>query len=228
LRVELESGMTPVFPARARLFTVNRTDPGLRFIYGAERIAAAFALLALSPVAVAIAIAIAALSRRGPLVRHARVGWRGAPLGMLKFRTMWGDRDPAGPLFTVEDVAGWVPPSKLTGDSRVNSSFAAFCRRYSLDEFPQLYHVVRGEMSLVGPRPITRAELQCHYGDCADEVLSVRPGLTGLWQTRGRSRLSYARRRRLDRFFVRRASVGLYLRILLRSVSTVISGDGAY
>ena len=110
----------------------------------------------------------------------------------------------------------------------MKSRFAAFCRRYSLDELPQLYHVARGEMSLVGPRPITLLELNEYYGASAAEVISLRPGLTGLWQVKGRNRLSYARRKRLDLFFVRNGSAGLYFQILLRSVSGVLSGRGAY
>ena len=219
--------VTPAFPARTYSLAANQTETWLRAIYAAERVAAALALLVLLPVAVIVAAVIAVLSRRCPLVRHSRIGWRGAPLGMLKFRTMWRDRDPSGHLFTIEDVAGWVPGSKAAGDSRVNSSFAAFCRRYSLDELPQLYHVVRGQMSLVGPRPITREELKRYYGGCEEEVLTLRPGLTGLWQIRGRNRLSYTRRKRLDLLFVRRVSAGLYLHILLRSVPKVLSGDGA-
>jgi exopolysaccharide production protein ExoY len=203
------------------------TGPWLRVIYGTERLGAALALLVLSPLVAALAIAIIALSRRSPLVRHTRVGWRGAPLRMLKFRTMWGEGNPVAPMCAIEDVFGAVPGSKSAGDARVTSSFASFCRRHSLDELPQLYHVVRGEMSLVGPRPITSAELRDHYGECAGEVLSVRPGLTGLWQIKGRSQLSYARRKRLDLIFVRRLSARLYFGILLRSVPKVLSGDDA-
>ena len=145
---------------------------------------------------------------------------------MLKFRTMWDECGTAS--LALENVSGPVPASKLRGDQRVNSGFAAFCRRHSLDELPQLYHVARGKMSLVGPRPITIEELQAHYGPAADEVLSVRPGMTGLWQVMGHSRLTYATRRRLDLLLVRHASPGFYLRILLRSVPGVVSGRDAY
>ena len=185
-------------------------------------------MLLLFPVAIVIAVTIVVLSRRGPLVRHTRAGWRGAELPMLKFRTMWGDGDAPSRLFGIEDVSGAVPVSKMSGDARVRGRFAGFCRRYSLDELPQLYHVARGQMSLVGPRPITLSELKEYYGASANEVLSVRPGLTGLWQILGRNRLNYARRKRLDLWFVRRASAGLYLRILWRSVACVFSGRGAY
>lgn len=198
------------------------------FIHGVERIVAAMGLVVLAPIVIVIAITILVLSRRNPLIRHNRIGWRGRPLPMLKFRTMWDTGRPSAGRFAIESVSGPVPTSKCIQDARVNSRFAAVCRRHSLDELPQLYHVARGEMSLVGPRPVTLEELQEHYGSSADEVLSVRPGLTGLWQVRGRSRLSYAGRRRLDLLLVRRASASLYLRILLRSIPSVLSGRDAY
>ena len=96
-----------------------------------------------------------------------------------------------------------------------------------MDELPQLWHVVRGDMSLVGPRPITRAELETYYGTDAFEVLSMRPGMTGLWQVMGREELSYADRRRLDLVLVRTASVRTYITLLLRSAPYVLRGKNA-
>ena len=200
----------------------------LRSAYFGERLAAALLLAAFAPIMALIALAICVLSRRGPLVRHARVGWQGRPLGMLKFRTMWEPGVFRQHFPLVEDVAGAPPSAKRGHDARINSRFARWCRRCSLDELPQLFHVVRGEMSLVGPRPITRAELDRYYGDFTDEVLSLRPGLTGLWQVMGRNHLTYSTRRRLDLLLVRKASTALYLRILLRSIPCVIRGSGAY
>jgi lipopolysaccharide/colanic/teichoic acid biosynthesis glycosyltransferase len=190
----------------------------LRKIYMFEPVAAAVALTLLLPVLVAVAAAITALSRRSPLIRHTRVGWRGETLEVWKFRTMWG----AG------EVVDWDPTIKSPDDPRVTSRFAAWCRRASIDELPQLFHVMRGQMSFVGPRPITRVEIDKFYSDCTGELLSVRPGLTGLWQLMGRNHLSYAKRRELDLLFVKHASVGLYFSILLRTVPKVLSGSGAY
>jgi exopolysaccharide production protein ExoY len=185
-------------------------DGPLRWIYRLEPVAAAVALIVTFPLAVAIAVVIAILSGRSPLIRHKRVGRRGSPLPMLKFRTMWATDLPRQCLSLVEDVADAIPASKQFNDPRVVSKFAALCRRYSLDEIPQLYHVVRGQMSFVGPRPITREELHQYYGAHVAEVLSLRPGITGLWQVLGRSRLNYARRMRLDVILARRASPSLY------------------
>ena len=216
----------PVIP---RTYTEAQGDATarLRFVYRVEQIAAMILLVILIPLAAAIAIAIFALSRRSPLISHNRVGWHGEPIAMLKFRTMWEDIGPACPFQMVENVDGYSSNSKQGVDPRVTSRFAALCRRFSLDEIPQLYHVVRGEMSLVGPRPLTLRELQKHYGPATPEVLSLRPGLTGLWQLKGRSRLTYAQRRRLDLLLVRRMSAGLYLRILFQSVPKVLAGVNA-
>jgi exopolysaccharide production protein ExoY len=210
-----------------RAHRTTRTVVPNRLYTRAERIAAAIALVVLLPVLIAIAITILALSRRNPLIRHNRVGWQGRPLAMLKFRTMWDSASIPARRFAIESVSGFVPVSKLAVDDRVKSRFAAFCRRHSLDELPQLYHVMRGEMSLVGPRPITQEEIHDYYRESSAEILAMKPGLTGLWQVRGRSRLSYERRRRLDLLLVRRASAGLYLAILLRSIPGVLTGRDA-
>jgi lipopolysaccharide/colanic/teichoic acid biosynthesis glycosyltransferase len=207
----------------------RRTDATpLHLIYALEPLAGAAALAAAIPLIAALAVAIAFLSRRSPLVRHVRVGWRGATLPMLKLRTMWDRPAASSHVFRIEEVRDYVPELKSGTDPRVTSKFAAWCRRYSLDELPQLYHVATGEMSIVGPRPITRPELEKYYGASAGEVLLLRPGLVGLWQVMGRNHLTYARRRRLDLLLVRRASPALYLRVLLRAISKVFRGHGAY
>jgi lipopolysaccharide/colanic/teichoic acid biosynthesis glycosyltransferase len=102
------------------------------------------------------------------------------------------------------------------------------CRRFSLDELPQLAHVVIGQMSLVGPRPITQAELLKYYGASAGEVTGILPGMTGLWQVMGRNRLNYRQRRRLDLFLVRHFSPGFYFQILLRTLPNVLLGSNAW
>ncbi|HEY7392731.1 MAG TPA: sugar transferase [Bryobacteraceae bacterium] len=215
-----------VFPET--FFLRPRATVALRAIYRLERVVAALLLAAALPLMAVIAVVVAVLARRSPLVRHVRVGWRGEPLAMLKFRTMWGPGTPRSAIFTIEEVQDHIPEIKGAPDPRVTSRFAAWCRRRSIDELPQLYHVVRGEMSFVGPRPITRTELDRYYGPSALEVLSLRPGLVGLWQVMGRNHLTYARRRRLDLLMVRHASAALYLRILARSVTLVLGGNGAF
>jgi len=194
-----------------------------------ERLAALLALLALSPFLLLVAIAIACLSRTSPLIAHRRLGLGGNPFWVLKFRTMWGRRAPAGSLALVERIVDETGPrEKGARDARISSGFARFCRRHSIDELPQLVHVVRGEMSLVGPRPITAAEWKLHYRAAAAEVLYVKPGLSGLWQIRGRSRLTYEQRRNLDLALVRNRSLKLYFQILLWTLPEIWSGRNAW
>ncbi len=195
-----------------------------------ERLLALLLLCAVAPVLLIAGFVISFLSRRSPLIAHARVGQHGAEIWVFKLRTMWGSGTPrrTGGGWLIERLKGEpVPEFKRTKDPRVTSRFAALCRRYSIDELPQLWHVVRGELSLVGPRPMTIEELAAHYGRAAAEVLRLKPGLTGLWQIRGRSALNYRQRRRLDLFLVRHWSFRLYAGILLATIPRVVSGRDA-
>jgi exopolysaccharide production protein ExoY len=188
------------------------------------------ALLVLTfPILLLASIVIVAISRRSPLIAHQRVGHGGRVIWVLKLRTMW--KGDTGKRFTfVHRLSACEAPllNPSAKNHRVTSRFAAFCRRYSLDELPQLWHVVHGEMSLVGPRPLTREELATHYGPDAARILSRRPGLSGLWQITGRSRLTYPQRRRLDLFLVQKWSVPLYFRILLLTLPRVLTGKDAW
>ena len=203
------------------------TGPILRL---AERAAAGLALVCATPVLLTSAVVIRGLSSQTPFVAHRRVGQHGRGFWMLKLRTMWGsDRIADGGCLDLEYVDGSsVPVHKCEPDPRVTSRFAAMLRKYSIDELPQLVHVASGTMSLVGPRPLTRAELDAYYGRDALEVVSGRPGITGLWQVVGRNRLSYGQRRRLDLSFVRNRSVRLCIAILLRTPKKVLSGRNAF
>lgn len=204
------------------------SSKSLAGIYWVEPVIAVLLLIATAPVLLILGTFILLLSGRSPFVRHVRVGWRGRPLRLLKFRTMWDSARSPNRFSWIEDVSGFVPAEKSCPDLRVKSRFAALCRRHSLDELPQLVHIARGEMSFVGPRPITQEEHSTHYGEDSEEVLSARPGLTGLWQVTGRNALSYMERRRLDLLFVRQSSPRLYFDILRRTIPKVIRGDGAY
>ena len=197
-------------------------------VHLAEQLTACALVVVCFPVLLLAAIIVVGLSRRSPFIAHQRVGQEGRLIWVLKLRTMW-QGDAATPFVLVHRLsAAEAPvPAPDKKNLRVTSRFAAFCRRYSIDELPQLWHVVRGEMAFVGPRPLTRQELDDYYGSSAPTVLSVRPGLSGLWQISGRSRLTYAQRRRLDLFLVRKWSISLYLRILLTTVPRVIAGKDA-
>ena len=194
-----------------------------------ERLVAGTLLVTLSPILFVTCLVIVALSRRSPLVAHQRVGFQGRLIWVLKLRTMWkddtGKRCKLVHRLSTSEAPAMAPNEKSV---RVTSRFAAFCRRYSLDELPQLWHVVQGDMSLVGPRPLTKLELDKYYGSDALRILTKRPGLSGLWQINGRSRLSYGQRRRLDLFLVRKWSISLYLRILFATVPRVLTGKDAW
>jgi exopolysaccharide production protein ExoY len=195
----------------------------------AERAAALAGAVTISPFMAGVLAAVRLLSGRTPLIAHKRAGLNGETFWMLKVRTMWDKSTPAARAPWIERLDDPpVPLDKREPDPRVSSRFARLLRRYSIDEIPQLLHVVSGRMSLVGPRPMTVDELDDYYGPGASaEVLSVKPGLTGLWQIKGRNRLSYHQRRRLDLFLVRKASTGLYVRILLQTLPRVLSGRDA-
>jgi exopolysaccharide production protein ExoY len=188
------------------------------------------ALVSISPVLIVVGTTVVILSRRSPLLAHRRVGRFGRKFWLFKFRTMWdGTRNQDSPGRLIEFVRqDPVNSQKLAQDPRVTSRFAAFLRKHSIDELPQLLNVLIGEMSLVGPRPLTQGELTEHYGVDKVEVLSIKPGITGLWQTMGRSRLTYRQRLRLDLFLARKRSFGLYLRVLRRTIPRVLSGIDAW
>ena len=193
-----------------------------------ERCVAAVAIALLSLPVACVLLAVRVLSGESPLVAHRRVGLHGKPLWVLKIRTMWNRDSKTSPS------KGWIeylreteiPVVKRGRDPRVTSAFASMCRQLSIDELPQLVHIVRGEMRMAGPRPLTQHELDLYYGETAAEMLSVPPGITGLWQIMGRNDLTYSQRRRLDLFFVRRRTSRLYWLILLRTPACVLRGRG--
>jgi lipopolysaccharide/colanic/teichoic acid biosynthesis glycosyltransferase len=166
----------------------------------------------------------------GPILyRHDRVGRNGMPFKCLKFRTMVCDADRVLWQALARDVAlqhEWLQHRKLRHDPRV-TYVGRLLRRSSLDELPQLWNVIRGEMSLVGPRPVVRDELPL-YGCRLGDYLSVTPGLTGLWQVMGRNNTTYRRRVALDSYYARRWTLALDAAILLRTVTVVLKRDGAW
>jgi lipopolysaccharide/colanic/teichoic acid biosynthesis glycosyltransferase len=196
---------------------------------GLDILGAGLALALLLPVFLVIAVAVRADG--GPaFYAHQRIGRGGRVFGCLKFRSMVTDsaerlaealaRDPALRL-------EWEATRKLRHDPRV-TWMGRILRATSLDELPQLINVLRGEMSLVGPRPVLASELAAYYGSATRHYLAVRPGITGLWQVSGRSETSYAQRVALDVAYVTRPSLLADIRILLRTPAAVLLRRGAY
>jgi len=181
--------------------------------------------LLLTPLLVATVIAIKVTSP-GPLFHRRRVVGRGGrPFDAFKFRSMRVDAD----RIIQDDAALWAAfqtNHKLPHDRRV-TPIGRILRRFSIDELPQLLNVLRGEMSLIGPRMVTAAELE-RYGPHVPTLLSVSPGMTGLWQVSGRQTTSYERRVELDMHYVTHWNLWLDLSILLRTPLVVLRGEGAY
>lgn len=190
--------------------------------------AAAGGLIALSPLLLTVAL-IVYLGDRGPsLYGHKRVGRHGRQFKCLKFRSMVRDGDAVLARHLAENPEAeieWRDTQKLIDDPRV-TAIGKFLRKTSIDELPQLWNVLVGEMSLIGPRPITRSELD-RYGKARRYYLLVRPGITGLWQVSGRSSTTYERRVELDRNYLENWSYERDAMILLKTVPAVLKSEGA-
>jgi exopolysaccharide production protein ExoY len=192
-------------------------------------IAACTGLLLLSPLFLLIAVIIK-LADGGPtFYGHRRIGRNGAYFSCLKFRTMVPDADAVLEDHLAncrEAAAEWQAWHKLKDDPRI-TPLGIVLRKTSLDELPQLLNILKGEMSVVGPRPIVRAEV-AKYGEAIEQYLSTRPGLTGLWQISGRNDVDYIRRVALDRRYVQEWSFKGDLRIVQRTFAVVLLSRGCY
>ena len=187
---------------------------------------AAGALLVLFPILITVTLFVKLVDRGRVFLAHTRVGLRGRSFPCYKFRTMVPDAEERLHKILASDpqlAAQWHTDQKFKCDPRV-TSVGHLLRKTSLDEVPQLVNVLRGEMSCVGPRPVTAEEFK-RYGAVAGDYAEVRPGLTGLWQVCGRSHRSYAERIALDRLYVQAWSLRLDLAILLRTIPTVLRVD---
>lgn len=179
-----------------------------------------------------IGVAIAVRLSAGPQViyGHTRVGRHGRTFKCLKFRSMVQDSDRV-----LQDLLGrdpearaeWERDFKLRNDPRI-TRVGRFIRRTSLDELPQLWNVLKGDMSIVGPRPVVAEEFERYYDAAREHYLSVPPGLTGLWQVSGRNDLSYDQRVALDRQYVERWNVFTDFTIVMRTVWVMMASHGAY
>lgn len=191
-----------------------------------DRAMAVSVLLLISPLMITAAIAVK-LSSQGPIIyRSERIGVGGEPFYMLKFRSMVVDADSQLAALRAMDTSDRGPLFKMREDPRV-TRVGAFLRKYSIDELPQLLNVLKGEMSIVGPRPPLRQEVEQYEGD-AHKRLLVKQGVTGLWQVSGRSDLDWEETLRLDLDYVENWSMVRDLQIIWRTVRAVTRGSGAY
>jgi len=184
---------------------------------------ALLALVVLTPLMLVVALAVAASSPGAPLFRQRRAGLGGRAFSMWKFRTMVVGAEQLRPLLIGESRdADWLD---LEQDPRI-TQVGRVLRRTSLDELPQLLNVLRGQMSLVGPRPLPLEE-HARIPEWASLRTAVRPGVTGLWQVRGRASGGFAEMLQLDCEYVRRVSLWTDLQILVRTVPAVLAAKGA-
>jgi exopolysaccharide production protein ExoY len=187
------------------------------------------AIIALLPLFAACYLLVASTSRGPVIFRHRRVGFGGREFECFKFRTMQVDAERRLREYLDSDPAArqeWELKHKLCDDPRI-TPFGQMMRRSSLDELPQLFNILLGHMSMVGPRPIVESEI-VKYHEYFGVYASGRPGLTGLWQVRGRNTTSYEQRVAYDVEYLRNWSIWKDFRILLLTISHVFEGTGAY
>jgi exopolysaccharide production protein ExoY len=205
------------------LITANRPI-GLTSKRVADVLLALWGIVLLAPLFIICCLAIACFSPGPVMFRHRRVGFNGRPFDCLKFRTMAIDAperlrrhlqsDPAA-------AAEWITTRKLRNDPRV-TTIGGLLRKSSLDELPQLFNVLKGDMSIVGPRPVTEEELG-RYSDALRAYFACRPGITGLWQVSGRSTTSFQRRVVLDSYYANNWSMILDAKIIMATIPAVCS-----
>ena len=182
-------------------------------------------IIIFSPIFVIIAISIK-VDTKGPVFfKQKRAGKNGKPLYIYKFRTMVTNAEELIATFSPEQKKEWEENYKLKDDPRI-TRVGKLLRKTSLDELPQLINILKGEMSIVGPRPVVEEELSWYKND-VDTILSVKPGLTGWWAVNGRSEVPYPKRCDLEMYYVRNACLLLDIKILFYTIKAVFSQKGA-
>lgn len=185
----------------------------------------ACAIVILLPCMLLICLIIKIDSPGPALYVHNRIGKNGRPLALYKFRSMYINAETMIASFTPEQKAEWEENFKLNHDPRI-TRVGQFLRKTSLDELPQLFNILIGNLSIVGPRPVVAEELE-KYNTNKDVFLSVKPGLTGYWQAYARSDCSYERRMEMELYYVRNASLLWDIQILFATVGAVLKRRGA-
>lgn len=186
------------------------------------------AIILLSPVFLLVS-AFVYLGDPGPVVYgQIRIGKNGKPFKMWKFRSMYKNSDRMIDQLTPEQKKQYYTEFKIDNDPRI-TKVGNIIRKTSLDELPQLFNVLFNDMSLIGPRPLIESEIQMNYADTYQELLSVKPGVTGYWQAYARNNATYqsGERQEMELYYVQHASVWLDIKILFKTVITVLKREGA-
>lgn len=186
---------------------------------------ASIALVVLFPIFLIIAILIKAESKGPVFFAHKRIGKDGKEIKILKFRTMVDNAEDLIKEFTPEQMEEFKKNFKLENDPRITNT-GKFLRKTSLDELPQLINIIRGELSLIGPRPIVARELE-KYENNKRKFLSVTPGLTGYWAANGRSNISYEQRMIMELYYIDNISWKLDVKIFFKTILSVLKKEGA-
>ncbi|HLC16299.1 MAG TPA: sugar transferase, partial [Thermodesulfovibrionia bacterium] len=189
-----------------------------------------FLMPVLLPVILALAVLIKLGSKGPAFFRQERLGKGGKTFKVMKFRSMYMDNAKILQEYLAKnpDVAEeWEKYKKIRGEDPRVTGVGRFLRKTSMDELPQAFNVIKGEMSFIGPRPFLLNEME-YLSDCYDEITMVNPGITGLWQVSGRSDLAFADRIKLDLWYIKNWSIWLDIIILVKTVSVVLKGKGAY
>ena len=182
-------------------------------------------IILLSPLYIIIAILIKFDSPGKVVFGHTRKGKGGKDIKVYKFRTMYSNASEIFESFTPEQKEEYYTNFKLDNDPRV-TKLGGFLRKTSLDELPQLFNILKGDMTIIGPRPIVEKEIS-KYGDKAEKLFSVVPGLAGYWQANGRSDTTYEERIEMDMYYIDNMSFWLDTKILFQTAISVLKGEGA-
>lgn len=182
-------------------------------------------LIILAPIFLLIGIAIKIDSKGPAFFIHKRVGKNGKIIEIYKFRTMYEGSEDMIEKFSKEQTAEYRKNYKLKDDPRV-TKIGRFLRKTSLDELPQILNILKGELSIVGPRPVVLNELK-KYGKNKDKFLSVKPGLTGYWQVNGRSLTTYEERMKMELYYVENRGIWLDTKVFFKTIISVIKKNGA-
>ena len=182
-------------------------------------------IILLSPLYIIIAILIKFDSPGKVVFGHTRKGKGGKDIKVYKFRTMYSNANEIFESFTPEQKEEYYKNFKLDNDPRV-TKLGGFLRKTSLDELPQLFNILKGDMTIIGPRPIVEKEIS-KYGNKAEKLFSVVPGLAGYWQANGRSDTTYEERVEMDMYYIDNMSFWLDAKILFQTAISVLKGEGA-
>ena len=182
-------------------------------------------IILLSPIYIIIAILIKFDSPGKVVFGHTRKGKGGKDIKVYKFRTMYSNANEIFESFTSEQKEEYYKNFKLDNDPRV-TKLGGFLRKTSLDELPQLFNILKGDMTIIGPRPIVEKEIS-KYGNKAEKLFSVVPGLAGYWQANGRSDTTYEERVEMDMYYIDNMSFYLDVKILFQTAISVLKGEGA-